>query len=223
METKTQLIKYDQACQLLAEANNVDEVMEVRNVTKAMEYYARQAKDDQLRRDVKAIQLRATRKLGELIKKQKETVGLAKGGNPNLTGTSPSTGCNPTLAEAGISKNLSSQAQKLADIPEEEFEAGIQELTDPTKPANDIEITDEDREGANTHIDNFLKKKPKKKLKKPERDAPVHEKLKHWCQVEIERSMDRIHLPGVNIFEQQVIRRIHSRIIKRIAELKAIH
>ena len=61
------------------------------------------------------IRIRAERKLGEMIRGQKETVGLNKGGgdrkseqyhqSPNGTGDS-----TPTLAEVGISKKLSSRA-----------------------------------------------------------------------------------------------------------------
>ena len=58
-------------------------------------------------------------RLGELIKRQKETVGLNRGtaglGRPNLGGARlEPPKILPTLAEAGISKKLSARSQKLA-------------------------------------------------------------------------------------------------------------
>jgi hypothetical protein len=170
-----------------AAASNVDEVLEVRNVTKAMEYYARQAKDDQLRRDVKAIQLRATRKLGELIKEQKETIGLSTGGGDTSGGRlSRPPQDPPTLAEAGISKDLSSQAQKLAEVPEEEFEAGIQDLTNPAKSANDIEITDEDRDKAFAQFDDWRNPKKKAPLKGPDTDDKSFSGFIKWLNKHVD-------------------------------------
>ena len=54
-----------------------------------------------------AIRIRAERRLGELIKRQKETVGLADGGDATKARFQTSTELKPTLAEAGISKKLS--------------------------------------------------------------------------------------------------------------------
>ena len=74
--------------------------------------------------DATEIRIRAERRLGELIKAQKETVGLATGGQPYLATGSASAPVEkrPTLSDSGISKKLSSHAQKVAAIPEDEFE-----------------------------------------------------------------------------------------------------
>ena len=69
------------------------------------------------------IRMRAERRLGELITLQKETVGLATGGEhggkPSIDGTRMEPSIKrPTLAESGIDKKLSSHAQKVASIPE---------------------------------------------------------------------------------------------------------
>ena len=65
------------------------------------------------------------RRLGELMKLQKETVGLAKGGWPQKksrgVSNTPQDLPKPTLAEAGIDKNLAKQARKLSEIPEGKF------------------------------------------------------------------------------------------------------
>ena len=88
--------------------------------------YARQAKNRDLEVDAAEIRIRAERRLGELIKLQKETVGLATGaagiGKPASAVITEYRTQPPTLAEVGIDKNLSSRAQKLAAVPEEKFE-----------------------------------------------------------------------------------------------------
>jgi hypothetical protein len=52
---------------------------------------------------------------------------LADGGNAQRTRFRKGTESRPTLAEAGIGKKLSSRAQKLAAVPEAEFEGMLGE------------------------------------------------------------------------------------------------
>ena len=56
--------------------------------------------------------MRAERRLGEMIRAQKETVGLATGGDAQRTRFHKGTESRLTLAEVGIDKKLSSRAQK---------------------------------------------------------------------------------------------------------------
>ena len=56
------------------------------------------------------------RRLGELIRAQKETVGLAQGRRSDLLPNGKEVH-RPTLKEAGIDHKLSSRAQKLAAVP----------------------------------------------------------------------------------------------------------
>jgi hypothetical protein len=56
--------------------------------------------------------MRAVRRLGELMARQKETVGLAPAGRPKKIGLNNnpiSKSAPPTLAEAGIDKNLANR------------------------------------------------------------------------------------------------------------------
>lgn len=67
---------------------------------------------------------------------QKETVGLADGGDAQRTRFHKGTESRPTLADAGIDKKLSSRAQKLAAVPDEQFEGMVGEWRSRTPNAN---------------------------------------------------------------------------------------
>jgi len=118
-----ELVKYEAACQAIQVAVNVDEVKDIKDKADAMRLYAHQAKNKDLEVNAAEIRHRAERRLGEMITHQKETVGLAQGRRSDLVPDGNQV--KPTLAEAGIDKKLSARAQKLAAIPEAEFEATI--------------------------------------------------------------------------------------------------
>lgn len=122
----TSLVRYDAACRALAEAKAVDEVKDLRDKAEAMRIYAQQAKNKTLEVDAAEIRLRAERRLGEMIAAQKAGDGLAKPGPKSVVADDRI----PTLAETGISKDLSSRAQKLAAVPDDEFEEQVGEWRD---------------------------------------------------------------------------------------------
>lgn len=132
----TALIKYDAACKALAECKAVDEVKEWADKAAAMQAYGRMAKDKTLEIDAGEIRLRAERRLGQMLAQQKADGGLSKGAagiglnqhTPNEVRSSVTTA--PTLSDAGISKDLSSRSQKLAAIPDAEFEEEVGEWRD---------------------------------------------------------------------------------------------
>jgi N6-adenosine-specific RNA methylase IME4 len=62
----------------------------------------------------------ATRKLGEMMDAQRQTVGLNKGGGDHRVIEKP--GALPTLASQGIDKNLAHQARTLASLNEATYE-----------------------------------------------------------------------------------------------------
>lgn len=123
-----ELVRYDAACRAVAEAKTVDEVKDIADKSDALRVYARQAKNRELEVDAAEIRMRAERRLGELLKAQKESVGLNAGragsGRPKIGGSNeePPKDSRPTLSAAGIDKKLSSRAQKAALISENEFE-----------------------------------------------------------------------------------------------------
>jgi hypothetical protein len=113
--------RYESARKALAEARAIDEVKTVRDQAVAMAAYARQAKNRDMEADAVEIRLRATRRLDQLRQAQKETVGLAVGGEHGgrlrIDGVrkTPSI-IRPTLAMQGIDKNLAKQARVLGAL-----------------------------------------------------------------------------------------------------------
>ena len=173
------LALYTKACQALAEAKTVDEVKGIRDKASAMRVYAQQAKNRQLEVDAAEIRMRAERRLGEMIRVQKETVGLATGtaglGRPSLGGTykePPKT--IPTLADAGIDKKLSARAQKMAAVPEEKFEGMLGEWRDRVEKENERVTTNLLREGERVQRDETLEQPaiPKEKFSLIYADPP---------------------------------------------------
>lgn len=128
----TSLVKYEAACRALAEAKAVDEVKDIRDKADAMRIYAMQAKNKDLEIDAAEIRIRAERRLGEMIALQKATAGLNTGAaGAGVNQHTPkkevrsSVSTAPKLSDVGVSKDLSSRAQKLAAVPEDEFEAEV--------------------------------------------------------------------------------------------------
>lgn len=122
------LVKYDAACRAIADAKRVDEVKQIRDISIAMKAYARQAGNHDLEADAIEIRMRATRRMDQMRKEQKATVGLAKGGTPykgKSTGVSNTPVEKPTLAAAGIDKNLAKEGRKLGAMSNLEFEKAV--------------------------------------------------------------------------------------------------
>src|SRR6516165_5356401 len=123
----TILVRYDAACRALAEARSIDEVKDIRDRAVAMQAYAPQAKNRELEADAVEIRMRAIRKLGQICRAQKATVGLAKGtrgqGRPKKGGirNNPPKQDLPSLASQGIDKSLAHQARVLSRLSDSEF------------------------------------------------------------------------------------------------------
>jgi hypothetical protein len=87
--------------------------------------YSRQALNRDAERKAIEIRLRAERRAGQLIKELKESGQLKKGWRSKLSsGTIVS---RKTLPGLNITLDESSKWQKLAEIPEEEFEAKLKD------------------------------------------------------------------------------------------------
>jgi len=117
------------AHQALTEAKTVDEVKDLRDKAVAVKAYAKKAQlGKDLVVDASIIRLRAERKLGELLR-EVELADSAPGNQ--YTGpidTDVVSDAGPvSLAELGISKSDSSRSQRVAALPEDEFEQYIAE------------------------------------------------------------------------------------------------
>ena len=124
------LPRYDAACVAVAKARTIDEVREIAAGADALRAYARQARNRQLELDAAEIRIRANRRVGELMLSQRVTIGMATSPPPagrNGRVVDKPDHRPPTLAEAGIDKNLAHRARKLAAVPQEKFEEQLGE------------------------------------------------------------------------------------------------
>jgi hypothetical protein len=123
------LIKYEAARQALVEAHSVDEVKGIRDKAEALRIYAQQAKDTQLEYYAAEIRVRAERRAGELLRDTEKHPA----GRPSKS-VERDDQLPPTLTEMNITKDQSSQWQRLASVPEETFEKKIAEAKDSDEP-----------------------------------------------------------------------------------------
>ena len=119
----TELIKYDAACRAIAAAKDIDEVKHIRDVSIAMKAYARQAKNHTLEADAIEIRMRATRRMDQMRQGQKATIGLNSGSRG--VGKKVRVEGKPTLADAGVDKNLAHEGRKLGALSDGEFEKAV--------------------------------------------------------------------------------------------------
>ncbi len=119
------LLIFEQAQRELAQAETVAEVIDIRNKATGLVAYAKEAKSRQLALEAKQICMLAERRLGKMMKEQKKTVGLNRGGRPKTGLSENPLSFKPTLAEAGIDKNLAHRARSLAAMSEKEFKERV--------------------------------------------------------------------------------------------------
>ena len=115
---------YEAAKQALAKVQEIDEAKDFRDRAEALEIYARRAKDDELVKRATAIRLYAERRAGELLRamdKNRGAQGIGK------VPSSPNEHTPPKLADIGITHDESSLWQRLATVPEPDFEQLIEQ------------------------------------------------------------------------------------------------
>lgn len=128
----TQLVRYDAMCHAIAAAYEVDEVKDIRDKARAIEVYSRQARNTEAERQACEIRLRAERKAGQLLAERgKPKRGPDKNGS-GLRSQRSDDATSETISNLGISKQQSSDWQKLADIPDDAFEAALATEERPT-------------------------------------------------------------------------------------------
>jgi hypothetical protein len=121
------LVRYDAMCHAITAAYQVDEVKDIRDKALALERYAAQARNVEAERQACEIRLRAERRAGQLLR---ETEKAKPGPEPSDRShriTDPA-----TLSDLGVSKKQSSDWQKLAGVPETDFEDALKSPEKPT-------------------------------------------------------------------------------------------
>ena len=114
------LVKYDSAKQAIATCERVDEAKDWSDKAAALAAYARQANDPVLEATARRLRARAFRRMGQI------SAGLdkASGGDRTKSSTTGTfaVGKQQVLSAAGVSKSTSHRTEKVAAIPDDEFE-----------------------------------------------------------------------------------------------------
>lgn len=115
----TVIVRLEAARTALSEAKTIQQSKSIADVAAAAEIYARRQKLGEEAIDfAHAVKIEALRKLGELLAETPKAKARFDG-----TSREPSKNGADTLAQMGIDKKTSSMAQKLAALPEKDFEA----------------------------------------------------------------------------------------------------
>ena len=115
------------AANLLAQATTIQQAKELKDLAlTAQDWARRKGMGEEAIRHCRSYALMAERKMGEMLRateraKRPPGPGRGKVGDRSL----PTLSDTPTLAELGLSKRESAEAQRLAAIPEPEFQAVV--------------------------------------------------------------------------------------------------
>lgn len=120
--TESSLVLFTQASRMLAEADTIQKTKELKDLAlTAADWAKRKGMGEEAIRYANSYALAAERKMGELLAETERAIGtrpsIKDGGHMVLP---PSD--KPTLAELGLTKRDSAEAQKLAKLPDEVFE-----------------------------------------------------------------------------------------------------
>ena len=121
------LAKLDKATQMLAEAKSLDEVKHIMDIAEAARTYARAAKLGlEAYNHAAEVKARAERKAGEFLNR----LDGAQGKRTDLTSIQgeEKLAKKEILAENGINQSAAFRWQQVAEMPEDVFEAHIEEM-----------------------------------------------------------------------------------------------
>ena len=125
-----QLVRYDEARRAVAACRSVDEAKDIADKSSALLAYARQAKDAELEAWVAEIRLRARRRVGELT----ASLETAKGANQHLS-SGGKKHKSEALKAAGLSITEAHRCERIAQVPEHDFERVLAERKEQNRPA----------------------------------------------------------------------------------------
>jgi hypothetical protein len=121
------LKKYDAMLLAIDEVHSVDEAKNIRDQAVALKAYAREALNRDAERKCAEIRVRAERRTGELLAETARNGQRHKGHGDQKSESRRSTPITK-LQDHGISKDQSSDWQKLAAIPKKQFEEELRKL-----------------------------------------------------------------------------------------------
>jgi hypothetical protein len=121
------LVHYSRMCREIQHCARVDEVKSIRDKAMALAVYAHQALNYDAEKKAAEVRLRAEIRAGELLKAMKQSGERADKKDNLKRGPKSNSPTSGTLSGLGITKDQSSQWQKLAEVPEKEREAYIAE------------------------------------------------------------------------------------------------
>lgn len=119
----SELVRYDAMCRAIDAAYEVDEVKAIHDHAAMLQAAARVAKNHDAEMRAYEIRMRAARKTGELSKKIEKAQGVRTDRE-----TSPHNReklKSKVLSDAGISTQQASDWERLAAVPQDQFEAAI--------------------------------------------------------------------------------------------------
>lgn len=122
---------YEVARAALAECQNIDECKDWADKAAALASYAKQSQDETLMKMASRIKARAARRAGELL----HQIEPAKGGDRKSNqwaGDLPLVTRTDAARDAGMSEHQQKQAQRIAAIPEQDFDAQVESPKPPT-------------------------------------------------------------------------------------------
>ncbi len=115
------LTRYDKMLLAIEDCHRVDEVKHIRGVAKMFEVYAKQAGNSDAELRAMEVRMRAERHCGLLLKELQTRLERRSGRGNNRKLKSPD--ATPTLKDLGVTKQQSSDWQRMAEIPNEVFES----------------------------------------------------------------------------------------------------
>lgn len=124
-------VRYESAVLALSECSRIDECQDWADKAQALASYARQAKDDQMRKMAERIQARAINRCGELLKqipdnnRGRPAKDIPDGSVTNITRAE-------AAEQAGMSERQRVTALRVASIPRAEFERLVESDAPPT-------------------------------------------------------------------------------------------
>lgn len=125
VEADAVIVSMTRASVALAEAVTISQTKKILDVAAAAEVYARrQHLSEEAEQMAATVKIEALRKLGEMLQNAPKAKGVRTVGGDSRSGGSISAPPEntPTLADLGLSKKESAVAQKLASLPEKEFQ-----------------------------------------------------------------------------------------------------